>query len=44
MGQVDIDVMTFTEAIDAIERLVNARDAGMVFTPNDDHIYNAESN
>lgn len=44
MGQVDIDVMTFTEAIDAIERLVNARDGGMVFTPNVDHIVNAESN
>lgn len=44
IGHVDIDVITFTEALDEIERLVVARQGGMVFTPNVDHVVNAESN
>jgi N-acetylglucosaminyldiphosphoundecaprenol N-acetyl-beta-D-mannosaminyltransferase len=36
--------MTFARALDEIERLVSARQGGMVFTPNVDHIVNAESN
>jgi N-acetylglucosaminyldiphosphoundecaprenol N-acetyl-beta-D-mannosaminyltransferase len=38
IGSVAIDVLTFAEAIDAIEELVVRRQGGMVFTPNVDHI------
>ena len=42
IGQIEIDVLTFVEALDAIDRLVVGRQGGMVFTPNVDHIVNAE--
>lgn len=34
--------MSFTEALEAIERLVEARQGGYVFTPNIDHVVNVE--
>ncbi len=43
IGHVDIDIITFAHALDEIERLVIARQGGMVFTPNVDHIVNADS-
>lgn len=44
IGHVGIDMITFTAALDEIERLVTLRQGGMVFTPNVDHIVNAEHN
>lgn len=44
IGTIDIDALTFAEALDRIEELVIARRGGMVFTPNVDHIVNAENN
>jgi N-acetylglucosaminyldiphosphoundecaprenol N-acetyl-beta-D-mannosaminyltransferase len=44
IGHIGIDVMTFAEALDEIERLVIAGQGGMVFTPNVDHVVNAQSN
>ncbi len=38
MGPLSIDALTFAGAIDAIERLVDARGGGSVFTPNVDHV------
>lgn len=38
LGKVPIDVLTFAEALDAVQRLVEARNGGFVFTPNVDHI------
>ncbi|HEX4621266.1 MAG TPA: WecB/TagA/CpsF family glycosyltransferase, partial [Myxococcaceae bacterium] len=43
IGQLWIDALTFAEAIDAIETLVHDRRGGAVFTPNIDHVVNAES-
>lgn len=42
LGKVPIDVVSFGEALDAIERLVSARTGGFVFTPNVDHIVMVE--
>ncbi|MCI0574482.1 MAG: WecB/TagA/CpsF family glycosyltransferase [Myxococcaceae bacterium] len=42
VGSVDIDVLTFDEAVDAIEALVERGAGGSVFTPNVDHIVTAE--
>jgi N-acetylglucosaminyldiphosphoundecaprenol N-acetyl-beta-D-mannosaminyltransferase len=44
VGTVPIDVVTFAEALDDIERLVDAGRGGSVFTPNVDHIVLAEEN
>ncbi|MFZ5446243.1 MAG: WecB/TagA/CpsF family glycosyltransferase [Myxococcota bacterium] len=44
IGKVDVDVLTFAEAIDAIEQLVRARKGGYVFTPNIDHVVRADEN
>lgn len=44
IGHIEIDVLTFVEALDEVERLVNARQGGTVFTPNVDHVVNAEKN
>lgn len=44
IGNIDIDVITFADAINEVEHLVNARQGAMVFTPNVDHVVNAESN
>lgn len=38
LGKVPIDVLSFREALDAVDRLVEARRGGFVFTPNVDHI------
>ncbi len=44
IGHIQIDVLTFAAALDAIECLVLARQGGLVFTPNVDHVVNAEKN
>lgn len=44
LGKVPVDVVTFAEALDAVERLVVARDGGFVFTPNVDHVVTVEDN
>ena len=38
LGKVPIDVLTFAQALDAVQGLVEARNGGFVFTPNVDHI------
>jgi N-acetylglucosaminyldiphosphoundecaprenol N-acetyl-beta-D-mannosaminyltransferase len=38
IGKVPIDVLTFAEALDAIDALVGAKQGGFVFTPNIDHV------
>lgn len=43
-GSIWIDSLTFTGALDQIERLVDAGAGGAVFTPNVDHVVNADSN
>src|SRR5439155_17061802 len=43
MGNVWFDRLTFAEALDAIERLVEAAAGGAVFTPNVDHVVQAET-
>jgi N-acetylglucosaminyldiphosphoundecaprenol N-acetyl-beta-D-mannosaminyltransferase len=42
IGEVPIDPLTFDEALDAIDRLVTAREGGTVFTPNVDHVVMAD--
>ncbi len=44
MGKVFIDVLSFAEAMVALERLVASREGGYVVTPNVDHIVLAEDN
>lgn len=44
IGHVDVDKVTFREALDRIDALVARRRGGMVFTPNVDHIVQAEEN
>jgi N-acetylglucosaminyldiphosphoundecaprenol N-acetyl-beta-D-mannosaminyltransferase len=44
VGQLWIDCLTFDQALSEIERLVEARDGGFVFTPNVDHVVMAETN
>jgi N-acetylglucosaminyldiphosphoundecaprenol N-acetyl-beta-D-mannosaminyltransferase len=44
MGRVWIDSLTFVEAIEEIERLVDAGQGGTVFTPNVDHVVQVEHN
>ena len=44
IGEVPIDSLTFDEAIDAIDALVSRGAGGMVFTPNVDHVVQAEDN
>lgn len=43
LGKLPVDVLTFAQALDAIEGLVNAKRGGFVFTPNVDHVVLAES-
>ncbi|HET9450546.1 MAG TPA: hypothetical protein VFO83_06670 [Aggregicoccus sp.] len=43
LGKLDIDPVTFGEALDRIEELVAAGRGGSVFTPNVDHVVNVES-
>ena len=44
IGHVEIDSVTFEEALDRIAELVSRRVGGAVFTPNVDHIVKAERN
>lgn len=44
LGKLWIDQLTFDEAIDAIEALVDRGQGGAVFTPNVDHVMIAERN
>lgn len=43
IGRVPIDVVTFQQAVDRIEALVDAKAGGFVFTPNVDHVVNVET-
>ena len=43
LGGLEIDSVTFAEAIDEIDALVSARAGGAVFTPNIDHVVNVQS-
>jgi N-acetylglucosaminyldiphosphoundecaprenol N-acetyl-beta-D-mannosaminyltransferase len=42
LGSIDVDRLTFAEAVDAIDDLVRRRCGGAVFTPNVDHVVLAE--
>jgi N-acetylglucosaminyldiphosphoundecaprenol N-acetyl-beta-D-mannosaminyltransferase len=42
IGQLEIDAVTFAEALDRITELVERRRGGAVFTPNVDHVVKAE--
>ncbi len=42
VGKLEIDVVTFEGALDAIDRLVRAGTGGTVFTPNVDHVVMVE--
>ncbi len=44
IGRVWVDVVTFDQALVAIEKLVDRGDGGSIFTPNVDHVVKAESN
>jgi len=43
-GELWVDSLSFSEALDEIEALVVAGQGGSVFTPNVDHVVNAETN
>jgi N-acetylglucosaminyldiphosphoundecaprenol N-acetyl-beta-D-mannosaminyltransferase len=43
IGDVWVDVLSFPEALHAIERLVDLKTGGSVFTPNVDHVVKASS-
>lgn len=42
LGKLNIDVLSFAEALDAVDRLVESRQGGFVFTPNVDHVVMVE--
>jgi N-acetylglucosaminyldiphosphoundecaprenol N-acetyl-beta-D-mannosaminyltransferase len=42
IGQLDVDAVTFSEALDRIASLVERKAGGAVFTPNVDHVVKAE--
>jgi N-acetylglucosaminyldiphosphoundecaprenol N-acetyl-beta-D-mannosaminyltransferase len=42
MGELEIDVVTFAEALDAIDALITSGKGGTVFTPNVDHVVQAD--
>jgi N-acetylglucosaminyldiphosphoundecaprenol N-acetyl-beta-D-mannosaminyltransferase len=44
IGRIDIDAVTFAQALERIEELVDRRKGGSVFTPNVDHVVKAERN
>ena len=44
IGHAWIDSMTFDEAIDEVERLIESGEGGSVFTPNVDHLVQLEQN
>lgn len=43
IGRVPIDVVTFQQAMERIEALVDAKQGGSVFTPNVDHVVNVDT-
>jgi len=43
-GELWVDSLTFTQALDEIEALVSAGRGGTVFTPNVDHVVNVDRN
>ena len=42
IGQLDVDVVTFAEALERIASMVESKAGGAVFTPNVDHVVKAE--
>ncbi len=44
IGKVPVDVVTFSQALSAVEALVVAKKGGFVFTPNIDHVVTADDN
>lgn len=44
IGQLQVDAVTFDEALVRIAQLIDARQGGAVFTPNVDHVVKAERN
>lgn len=44
LGRLEVDPVTFNEALDAVEALVAAGEGGGVYTPNVDHVVNVETN
>lgn len=44
IGKLSVDVLRFSEALDAVEALVVAGQGGSVFTPNVDHVVSVERN
>jgi N-acetylglucosaminyldiphosphoundecaprenol N-acetyl-beta-D-mannosaminyltransferase len=44
IGHIWIDSLTFSQAVDEIERLVDSGKGGSVFTPNVDHVVQVEKN
>ncbi len=44
LGPLWVDVVDFSQAVEAVEALVARGNGGMVFTPNVDHVVNAERN
>ncbi len=44
IGRLSVDAVTFEEALDAIEDLVESGHGGSVFTPNVDHVVGADRN
>jgi N-acetylglucosaminyldiphosphoundecaprenol N-acetyl-beta-D-mannosaminyltransferase len=44
VGSIEIDPLTFDEAIDAVDELVERRQGGTVFTPNVDHVVQVTEN
>jgi N-acetylglucosaminyldiphosphoundecaprenol N-acetyl-beta-D-mannosaminyltransferase len=43
IGKLPVDVVSFPEALDAVEALVERRQGGAVFTPNVDHVVVADA-
>ena len=43
LGKLEVDVLRFEQAVLAIEALVDAAEGGAVFTPNVDHVVQAEN-
>ncbi len=44
IGQLQLDPVTFDQALERIAKLVDGREGGSVFTPNVDHVVKAETN
>ena len=44
VGKVPVDVVSFSQALSALEALVESKRGGFVFTPNIDHVVTAEDN